>query len=157
MPIYVEWFGLAWASVGFSSVQAVPLSGLPIALICMHRPSGTEVIGAESCSEDAAASPDYQCICIGVLTTTATSTIGSTTMGSSSASAMRSSASASSSTIGTTTFEPSGVARSSANATSTTTRSCTMASSSTSVTTSSSAATPTYVYYTLLAVSQTHQ
>ena len=76
MPIYGEWVGLARASVGLSYGQAVALSGLPFALVCMHRPLNTEVIVTSSCAEDAANSPDYQCIRNGVLTTTATSTIG---------------------------------------------------------------------------------
>ena len=57
-----ECLGLARASVGLSSVQAVDLSGLPIAFTCLHGPSGTEVIVAESIAENAAASPDYQYI-----------------------------------------------------------------------------------------------
>ena len=51
-----ERFGLARASVDLSSDQAVDLADLPIALLSVHRPSSTQVIAAESCSEDAAAS-----------------------------------------------------------------------------------------------------
>ena len=72
-------FGPARASVGLSSFQAVDLSGVSIALTCVHQPSSSEAIVAESSSENAAAPPDYQYIGIGVLTAIASNAVGSTT------------------------------------------------------------------------------
>ena len=66
------------ASDGLSSAQAVDLSGPPFALTCMHRPSSIALIIVEPGSEDVADPLDYKYMRIGVPTTTACSTSGST-------------------------------------------------------------------------------
>ena len=61
-------------SADLSSFQVVDWSGISIALTWGHQPSSCEAIGAESSSENTAASLDYQYSCIGVLTAIASNT-----------------------------------------------------------------------------------
>jgi hypothetical protein len=66
------------ASLGLSSAQTSDFTGYSFPFTCVKKASKAEIYFGDSSSDFSAPSPDYQYICIGVLTTTASSTVSMT-------------------------------------------------------------------------------
>ena len=73
-----ECFGPARASVNLSSAQPVDYTGFPASFTCVHVASSSQVYFGDSSSDTPSASPNYEYICIGFLTKTASSTASAT-------------------------------------------------------------------------------
>jgi len=69
-----ECFGAAMASVNLTSAGTSDFTGAGFPFTCVYKTSTTQVFFADSSSDTAEPDTDYRYICIGVLTTTGTST-----------------------------------------------------------------------------------
>ncbi|CAK0866722.1 unnamed protein product, partial [Prorocentrum cordatum] len=137
-----ECFGPARASAGLSSAQTQSFEGFGFTFTCVHRSSSNAVQFADSSSADAEPSSGYQYICIGILTTSDSSTTTTST-------------SATTSTSMTTTETSSRTAVSETTSSETSSSTLTSTSLTNSTSTNVVATTTSHEDYTLLSAGQT--